>query len=285
MNTIEYNGFSYSIPATWDELDQKQFLQIAAMLRFYYSKDQLTTVEWRILREECLIILLNSKRGLFRDRPEVKNLKAMDALSQIALLNHEDILPWLFEQIELSAYLIKNLVLKGSLFFGPYADLMDVTAEEFIEAHIYSQLFESTKDDQYLISLIALLYRPQDKDYKKRATAENVADMRVKNSVFTQTEREKLFAKHLNATMKIAIYLQYCGHLDKFTKDYPGFFKQAEKHNGETADLKSYLVLIKNLSGGKFGNYNETKLQRADLFFNEVEDKIAEYNEAKRQKK
>ena len=281
MNTVEYNGYQYTIPSNWNELDKNQFLKLAAILILFYSHAQLTPQQWRYLREECLLVLLNFKRGFLRHNKAVTNLQNMDRLSRIALLNHDDILPWIFEKVELKAYLVKDFRLCSRTYVGPYTNLMDVTAEEFIEAHIYSQLYETTKKENHLISLIALLYRPIDKHFHKRATTENVADMRILNSIFSQEAREKRFKKHLSPALKTAIYLQYCSHLENFSQHYPAFFKQTESSKQQTTDLKSYLVLIKNVSGGKFGNYNETKCQRADLFFNEVEDKIEEYNQAK----
>jgi hypothetical protein len=281
MNTIAYKGYEYKVPGTWDELSKSQYLKLCAILLYYYSRKKLTPAEWRVIREECLIVLLNFKRGLFFLSKEVQNFKQMDVPHQVALLNHEEILPWIFEKVNLKVYLIKDFKIGWDTYAGPYSGMMEVTAEEFIEAHIYSQLYEQTKEDKHLVSLMALLYRPIDAHFEKRAAEENVPDMRVRNTVFSQEAREQLFGAKLGATLRTAIYLQYCSHLDHFTQMFPSFFKKSEKKKEEVSDLASYLVLIKNISGGKFGSYNETKRQRADMFFNEVEQKIEEYENIK----
>jgi hypothetical protein len=282
MNKVKYGKHTYELPSTWDELSKQQFTDIAAVLLYYYSKLQHTVEEWRALREECLIILFGFKRGIFRHSKKAIAIQRMDANSRISLMHHEEILPWIFSKVSMSKHIIKDFRIGITTYYAPYINLTDVTATEFIEAHIYSQLYEMNKDPKYLAELIALLYRPMDGEYKKRSSLESVADMRVRNDSFSHEERTALFLVKLPLQTKMAVYLQYCSHLENFTRQYTHFFKKVKKtieEEKDVPDLPGYLVLVKNHSGGKFGNYDETKLQRADLFFDEVENSILRYDE------
>ena len=83
----------------------------------------------------------------------------------------------------------------------------------------------------------------------------------------------------LSFEKKQAIYLHFVGCMDFFSHAFPMVFSRAK---GESGSNKTFLDVILNISGGKFGNFDQTKDQNAFLVLKELNNILTEQSKPKK---
>lgn len=282
MNEIKLDNHTYEIPSCYEELSAKQLTDISRLLLFYHSSETHTKMEWRYMREEALKILMDFQRGVVMHSKSVRDFIHMPAAERIALITHDDILPWIWEKPQITANIIKSIEVNDRIWIAPHQSMCDVSAEEFVDNHIVSMLYGMTQEEKWLDKLIASLYRPSVRDV---SAGVGKWDWREPNDAKAQEEREALVATEVKPELKMAIWLQYTGHLDEFTSDKPKFFSAVKKEEGEesTPDLQGYQQMILKMSGQQFGDYSQTAKAKAEPFFRQIEFNITAREEQERE--
>ena len=160
------------------------------------------------------------------------------------------------------------LLIRGRKYYGPKDRLSDLTVEEFMFAEAsYTQWMED-KDPATLETLFAALYRTKTiiRGVRRCFTAE------------TKTGCEKAAAK-LRPHVKEAIALNYAGCRNNIIAKHPHVWRE-EVTNPEEQLLTPPMLqkvnwagLALELSGDKFGTYNQTIKMNLWLFLADMEIK------------
>jgi hypothetical protein len=147
--TIELNKRWYEIPTSWNELSQKQVLQIMTVL--YLRKYK---AEQQLLRLVQALTGLNNY-GFFKC--------SVDEVAEYFYL-----LAFLVDdKFEFTTNLIpKYQGKKGPVLYGPTSELENQRMSEFTIADgLFNQWFEDKENEQLLNELVATLYRPGIEGY------------------------------------------------------------------------------------------------------------------------
>lgn len=247
MNTATINGIQMKYPAAWDNMTREQLFYFVDLFL-----QEIPVVEIKIsLLFEMLGIRFKSKQTIVRDGEDCFWIKLKNDGEM--LISSRDIkmltsgLDFLFTnengQARVHSTLTKNLVselrIKHKWFYGPSEKLFNLTWNEFIQADSCFSDFNNSKEEKDLDRLIAVLYRPQEKNYDPDAT-DFTGDRREAFNDHLIDKRAKTMAR-LDQKRKYSVYLFYCGCKNYLKKTFDLVFE-----GGEDAGNNSHGYLTLN---------------------------------------
>lgn len=247
----------------WNELSPKQLLYVALCWQTWQEmlrKD----ISMQFAKAKLLTALIVGKTN--------KELKQI--LTLLGCIDYEEteinileLTHFIFEKNTLTTNKFPSL--KAGYFgkvYGPVDTLANITINEFSFALNFYNRYNINGSSDDLDLFMACLYRPKCKE-------DNInGDVRGIFNPFL-IEKHLPLIKRISFEYKQATYLFFCGCLEHFAKEFEFVFKRTAI---ESVNTKStFLDVILNISGGKFGTFDQTKDQNAFIFLKEL-NKILE---------
>lgn len=232
------------LPQSWDELTDRQ-------LRMFHRIQHLTAETY----DAALWLLINNvSKWQFRKRMKVELCMYYVPLSELKN-NYQ----YIYEDVQ------RGIFIKNRGFVAPMDRLYDFTIERFSYADDLHNKFLETHDYNYLRHLAAVLY------LKKNETFDwDLQNQRARR--FNLTTKATLYAIHL-------CYLGCKNHLiNRFPKVYPKIQRKLKKAKNKQS---SFMDVVLQMSGQKFGNYNETRSTRLYTFMAEFQNTIIQHEQIK----
>ncbi|WP_316780371.1 hypothetical protein [Pedobacter antarcticus] len=248
MNIIQIERVEYRAPASWNELTAEQLITWMKIC-----------AKSNVNEENALRLAAIS----FYKIPE-KIFFLLNRAQQIQLVHT---LTFLFDQTPaISSWLIPTLNLSViNKLFGPQNRLSSSTIKEFKYCELLHSAYQINKDPQILDRLIAVLFRqkaPHDGN-----------DLRTDLNEVGISKRAAQ-VKKLCSFRKAAILFNYQGCRNYLTKRYPTIFLPGKA--GAAPTLSDLSGMIKDIAGGKFGNYEQTEKTGLYVFLDHLRDELAE---------
>ena len=221
-------------PSSWNEITPKQLIRLAEVL---YSgiedQDKLKIKITRILfgLKWYQIFLMSS--------------------AQLAYLN--TFFNYIFEKNSLTENKFPSLRIGFSRFYGPLGDFSSLKGKEWTNAADAFREYVQTGEEEYLNLLIAILWRPRNKEAKPEREDWD-GDFRLPYNTFTAERRAKVMAK-LDYRIKLAILIWFRGCWEEWEQYYPRVFTA----NGEQVENFGWMETMQKLTGTTFGSLNETE--------------------------
>jgi hypothetical protein len=238
------------IPQSWNELSDRQLKRISLIL---HSELTGKYFDFMILKA-----LMNLRWFYLWKRIKLNVLIYSTSLDEI-----KKYYPWLSDELGLTTFLTKIWLKKEELF--PPADrLSNFTIDEFAHADDLFLGWCRTKNFEYLQYLAALLYREKNDEGKRVPFDKQELDSRASAM------------SRLSIPTLLAVLICYQGNRTHLVAQFPIAFpkpkKDAKKKKVPTTSGFGKVVL--HFSGGKFGNYIETKDTNVYTFLSEYEEQI-----------
>jgi hypothetical protein len=241
---------AYTAPASWDELTPKQLS--------YWSAICLLSIPLNEAKKQLVQLFYRIPQRTF------KHLKTVQVL-QIA-----DTLNFLFENNQLTKWLIKSVRWGFVRYHGPGNFLANLTIAEYRYTELCYQSYIRTHDKEWLVQLMATLYRPKRKD----KITDDIREDLTEHGVF---KRKRRFSK-LSAHLLEACLLNYEGCRNHMIKQYAGAFKPVgpSEQSSKIFDLEE---VIEAFAGDKFGSFSETEKTNLHRFFRYMVSSIEKLEE------
>ena len=248
MQTIRLKHKHYTGPGNWAELDKTGLLYIAAITGL---------TRFKRFRPHYLVIKLFKLP--WRD---------FLALKECQKIQLEQCLDWMKEPNSLTKWLITCITIWGRKFHGPKGNLSNLTVEEFMFAEAaYTQWLE-VQQASVLDTLFAALYRRHS----------CFGSVRRAFSEKEQAAGEKAAAS-IRPHVKVAISLNYAGCRNNIIAKHPNVWKKSETNPNEPLMAPPMLQKVNwaglalELSGDKFGTYNQTIKMNLWIFLADMDKK------------
>lgn len=235
-----------NIATNWNELTDTQLKKIAKI--FYASKGK---------TQDILIFfaIINARFWQLK-----KIFISVIALKTHTITEFKKHYAFLYETQKRTVFL-KQIKTKNKILLPPADRLTNITVDEFAHAEDLFLGWYRTKNIEYLQFLTALLYR------------ENTAA--GKRTYFDKNELEKRFKAlgKTNENVFLTTAIIYQGCREYLYTRFPVVFPKTE--DKQTVPKKSgFGELILEVSGGKFGSFNETKSTNIYTFLADFENKL-----------
>lgn len=236
------------IPQSYNNLSNGQFIQLVKLL---YSGKSGYFFDFC-----CLKILLN-----LRWFQITKHLKLAYTLTQVPMSELKKHFDWVYTKNDRTIFPPKI-----NNYFAPQDKITNLTAQEFAVAETLHIRWRETKQKDFLIYLAAVLY----------SKTKQPREFFDKNSLH---DKSKHFKK-VPLPVLLAVELAYFGSKNNLVKRFP----QAFPTNGPQPKTKNYgfSKVILQMSGGKFGNHEETKATNIYTFLEEFEQNLKDAKDAKK---
>lgn len=265
--------FNIEIPSKWEELDRMQFARVIEVLSF--SKADKFTISvsllallfdsknWDVLRnqtDEHLTALIPCTNFLMEEKPPLQNF--------FPVLN-----------------------IKKKKHLAPAADLSNLSFGEWCFVHQFYVYYCISQDKIWLDKIIAVLYRPRDKNQNPNSPKFSGDEREIFNE--NLIEKRTLSVAHIEAHIKLGVLAWFTVALNQLTEIRPHVFpKPAERENQdpeipeaepEPIDLsRTWLTIFRELLGPKWGTSDQLKNTNAMFVLDELEDRHIAYEEAKK---
>jgi hypothetical protein len=263
INSPDSDTIHFSIPEKWEELTKNQVLYIAT---FWQA--------WQLMLKNNAD-MIKARASLFCALINQPNRQLKKILTYLSMVDYEkadlnllDLTNFIFEKNDLTINHFPYF--KTGLFqklYGPNSKLTNISINEFSFLLNYYNLYNKTQNEEYLDNFIACMYRPLDSNYL------STGDKRIPFNPF-------LISNHANAIKKLsipekqALLLFFIGCLEFFAKSFPLVFERSSNENTNTNT--TFLDIIIKISGGKFGNFDQTKNQNAFIVLKELNNMLAD---------
>lgn len=248
------------VPGTWNELSRKQLKKISTILSAGIEDEY-------ELKVKLLKVIFKIK------------LWHLMALSERLV----DLLPavgFLIDDIELTEnkfYRLKPTRWSLKKLYGPNGDFLLTSVKEWTDADTQFMAYSQSRKAEYLDNLIAILWRPADKNKDKRAEDYD-GDMRIAYNPHTVTKRTVLI-KTLHPGTKAAILFWYMSCRQRWENAYTRVFAGSK----ENVESFGWVETVLKVSGSEFGTLVETENTRMwkVLLHMEAQLKDQEYFDSK----
>jgi len=241
MNYATINKKRIPVAGKYNELSKRQLLRIAKV-----QLSETSTLRKRVL---FLKILLWKNNAFFKRLPDAG---IADLLLLTDFLFEKDKDTYVLSAPKITKQLIPFVRIRFTKYYGPGDLLNNISVMEWGRAEKYFLRFHKSHSVEDLNNLVAVLYRPLDKN-KKITDKDYNGDMRLKYNDFTHFNRVKHFAR-MDITTRHAIFMYYTACRDAIFKSK----KYAEVFDGqESKTIKSntdftWIDFIMDLSGKNF---------------------------------
>lgn len=246
------------LPDSWNELTSKQLLYIASVWHEWKSA-MLTGTNMARHKAALFIELINNT--------ESEKKQTIDWLSQIKKTDVNIFAPldFIFNDITLTKNLLPHLSLGVlSKYYGPADALANISIGEFSFAITFFNRYSKSNNTDDLNKLIAILYRPKNKNF------EATGDIR-KPFKKHFIEAYEIELRQLQFKYKQAVYLYFMGCMEAWSKKYSFVFSRTE---GNSNAKTTFLDVIIEMAGGKFGTFDQTFEQNADIVLTELNNML-----------
>lgn len=273
INNEEPVSISVAITDRWNELTCKQILYIALCWQSWQLMLK-NGADMQVAKARLFVALINNKTP--KQIKELLNLLSIVDFEETNF-NPLALTDFIFESNKLTVNQFP--VIKIGWFkklYGPEERLANITINEFSFALNFFNTYNKTGNEEFLNNFVACLYRPTYKDW------EDTGDKRKPFNPFT-IEQHLHLVKKMSFAHKQAIYLFFAGSMDSLSNEFKRVFSKAADEK-QTSSKQTFLDIILKMSGGKFGNFDQTKDQNAYLVFKELQN-ILEENETTKNKK
>lgn len=247
--------YNVILPENWNELTQKQLIYIASV--WHEWKQQISTAT----------SLQRSKAALFIElinNPEAEKKKIIEALQHIDKNNDVNLfctIDFIFNDITLTKQLLPTLSLGMlSKYYGPDDALGNISIGEFSFAIAFYNRYSRTSSTDDLNKLIAILYRPKS---KTETPSGDIRKPFKKHFI----EAYEIELRQLQFKYKQAVFLYFMGCMEAWSKRFPYVFSRADYGSGAP---KPFINVIIELSGSKFGTFDQTFEQNAFIVLTEL---------------
>lgn len=256
MNILEIKRASgkveiYTAPASWDELSPNQLKIWSAIC---LQSIPLTDAKKRLVK-------------LFYRIPD----QTFKHFKTVQVLHISDSLGFLFENNQLTKWLIKSVRCGFVRYYGPDDFLSNLTIAEYRCTELYYQGYIRTQEKKWLVLLMATLYR-------KKRNGKITDDVREDLTEHGITKREHRFSKLSDHRLQTCL-LNYEGCRNHLISKYARAFKPTNQteQSSEIFDLEE---IIEAFAGDKFGSFSETEKTNLHRFFRYMVSSIEqlEYN-------
>lgn len=224
-------------PDSWNELSEKQFIRLVQLLKKGYITEN--------DRIRLIKTFLNIKARVF---------VRLGNLQVIQLLELSDFLQ---EEKYFNNILIKELKISRSKLYGPGARFENVEFEEFAFADTLFNKYSTTKKQDWLDQMIAVLYRPKIKKHNPTA-ADYYGDIRETFNKHNIESRAKLITC-IPQKVKEAIVFNYKAIRVWIEHRYPNIFPPSlpgEKIKQTTDNSIKWSKIIRDLTDGHIIIFN-----------------------------
>ncbi len=255
-----------SVASSWDELTRDQVLYIAA---------RWLTWKFLLMNEESMlkaraVLLINLIHG--KTKKELKEI--CDILSNYDFetngLDLLSITDFIFNKNGLTVNKLPSIKIGWfKTLYGPADRLDNLTIHEFSFAINYFNNYSTTKDEKFLDYLICILYRSEKSGGSERGDIREPFNMNTADRFIKQISR-------LDTSYKQSVYLFFQGCLETWLNAFPLVFKRGDEEQKAPGPPKTFIDVILNISGGKFGTFNETKNESAYLVLKELNREMAQ---------
>ncbi|GAB3233021.1 hypothetical protein GCM10027346_20670 [Hymenobacter seoulensis] len=250
MVDIRIAGRHRLAPNSWNTLTRPELLRVVSLL-FSPHRNELD------LRLRLLCVVLNIR------------LPFLLSFTDVQLAQLLPLVGFITEGNELTAQLLPSVRVpwRRQRYFGPRDSFRNLRFAEFIFADSYFVRYSQDRAPELLNKLLAVLYRPQRRDYRPH-DADYAGDRREEFNEHLVEARAKHLAR-LPDAVKLAIYTWYAGCRDLLQQLYPHVFQPS---NQETASAKGWDYVLREMSGGAFGTLAETSQQNTLMVLAKIED-------------
>lgn len=190
-------------------------------------------------------------------------------LKRYQVMQLEPLVDWVSSRNMLNRWLLPRLKIAEHRFYGPKNRLANITIEEFTYTEAAYERYENTSDTDYLDTLVAVLYRK--KAWFRGRRKFNPAKLEA---------GEKL-ARQLPRYVKLAVAINYAGCRNFIIAKHPHIWVPTEAKADTPAPgaPTNWTQLVLNLSGDKFGTYNQTQQMNLWLVLADFQKKAKDYAE------
>jgi hypothetical protein len=229
MHTIRLNNKIFSGPSKWTELTADTLLSLAVC----------TGTVSHYTRAFLVMTLFKVPQKLFT------------RLKECQVIQLEPLIQWTSTKNIIQKWLIKSVKVSQITLYGPQNRLADLTIEEFTYCEAAYERWLQSQKTEFLDTLFAVLYRRQRFFGTKRLDFD--ADRLGKH--------EKR-AKNVRIYIKRAIAINYAGCRNFIIDSHPFIWVPADPQDqaavGAVHRPTNWVQLVLNLSGDKFGTYQQT---------------------------
>jgi len=252
--------FELSIPASWEELTREQFLYIA---KYWSAWQNLLQHGHSLIKARCGLLIALS--GLNTSKQRKRLCRALSFVDLSTDVNILDCTNFVFGELKLTKCLVPTIPVGiFKRYYGPADKLADLQIDEFSFAlHCYTQ-YSKTGNENFLLKLMAVLYRPKNPNYKKSGELRSEFNNKLVDL------HEKVLSKCPDE-YKHATYIFFRGCMEMLEKRYPEVFtrsKETQRSGG------SFIDAVISMSGGKFGPFSETKKENMHVILKELQELI-----------
>jgi hypothetical protein len=251
-----------NLPTCWNELSGKQLLYVS---KFWFIWKEFIQENISLTKARALLFLELTN---ITSRREKKRLCfALSFINEQTDVNILDTTNFIFGELTLTKNLLPSIPVGFfTKYYGPAEKLVDINISEFSFAFACYSNYLKTHQETHLDKLVAVLYRPKNKNYK--TTGELRVDFN--NKMITRYEKK---TARLPREYKHAVFLFFKGCLEFLAseKQFPQVFNSGneKKYSGG-----SFIDAVVNMSGGKFGPFDTTKNQNLYIILKELRELI-----------
>ena len=251
MNTVQINGITRELPASWNELTGKQLVHVAKLIR-----EGITVVDFKV---KILFSFLKIKFRLFKK------------------MNPEDVY-FLGETLEFlikDVNLTKNLIPRIKRYYGPDDSLRNITFGEFIRVQMAIESFNKDKNEDSLNNMLAVIYRPRKFAWWIRKYLHVSTDCRLKLLDRTCPKRTRAMGK-VDYSVKYAVLLFVTGVFNSLPGKFPNVYKTKAKNEEKKS---GWIDVIISLADGKTDDESLERIYNSNMYnvFYGLEKNATEY--------
>lgn len=274
IKVIEFNIEEevFIAPDGWDYISAKQLVRIGYIL----GNPKLTEGE-RGMAALCVLMGVDVKPLTAKGVKRLKTIKQMNAHALHQVIYSEDGLGFLWGETNMTAYTLKQFWHRGLLYVGPPKHMLKLSTIELGMAMTFWDAYEQSGDMAYIDKLIALIYRPLNPFFWWKIFNYGAdGDRRMPLNDFWHAKRARRFAK-LKSGLKMALAIQFLGHLKSFQNKHTFVFKQPKqkpdsaekpmKAKGNFNPMRWIEIAMNVAEKGTLGTYKDVERVDAGRFF------------------
>lgn len=258
MVVLEYEGYAYQIPQSYNELTGYQLVSLMPLL--CETDDEPDLIALKVLR-----VLL--------DMGKIKFMKLhVDAKYRMIPYT-----TWVLKPEGLTRQLIPYYISGFKKYYGPKSEFDNLTVREFHAAEIYYSNAKEKNDRESLAFLAAVLYRPGKPGYD--TVRDPDGDIRVP---FNNNELEYWAKKFTSWPVAVlqSILVWYDGCKQLLIDAHPNVFMKHEGTQTVETQERGVFNLMRTLAdGGKYGDFERVGDMNIHLAMFEMEKLVIEQKE------
>jgi hypothetical protein len=252
---LEIDGVDYKVEGGWNELSRSRLIGLCRALITAPHRE----AQW--LSGMCFLLRLKVRRFIVQKR--MRQIMALAPEYKYDLVRDPEMLGWMQEPDQLTAYTISKFWFMGKLYMGPPKRMMRIPIIEMVGSRLALRRYFKNQTAESMDEMLAILFRPINPLWILKINAQGwTGDKRVALNDYTTQRRAKRFRK-LDPALKLAILKQYSGALTEFEKRHKLVFDAGRDEDDEETPKddggRSWINLLFDLSGGIYGDKRHTE--------------------------